>query len=151
MADLVPLGDPNNRPKAAPYKTGRQRYRWAEMRPDDWFEFSKNVKPGSARVMASQAGNAYAFQFHVYATEDGRLICHRIDGLPIEEKWTPVPRDDFGNVILPEAKINAGGAPKPAGSGRVYGDGANNGAPMPGENFHQGDVTIRGDDYADDI
>lgn len=147
MAEMVPIGTPDTLPKAAPYRSGRQKYPWAELKPGEWFKFSGNVKPGSARVMAANMGNAYAVRFHVFVGEDGDLYCRRVDGLPAADRWVQQERDSMGNVVLPQAKVHGvDEAPPRAVEGREYGAGAANATPMPGERF----APIGGVDASDD-
>lgn len=124
------------------------------MKPGQWFKFADNVKPGSARNMATQMGNAIAVRYQVFAAEDGNLYCRRVDGLPVNERWLPETRDDQGNVVLPKAKLHEANEemPKPVSSSeREYGHKGENHRPMQGENFNIGGHVVKGEDDAYDI
>lgn len=136
MVEMFPIGSPETLPKAAPYRSARQKYPWTTIKPGEWFPFAEGVKPASARVMASNMGNALALKLSVFAGMDGKLYCRRVDGLPPDERWASAERDNQGNVILQQAELHPASEKPPEPAGRVveYGYGAaDNNAPMYGE------------------
>lgn len=139
MSNLVPIGSPETLPAAAPRRNGRLKYPWREIKPGEWFRFSSGVSPTSARVMATNMGNAMAMQFHVFSAAGDSLVCRRIDGLDTDQKFIRQPRDKFGQVILASAELHAPDEPvEPVGRGRVYGNGIKPEL-MAGEEYFTGD------------
>ncbi len=134
MSDIVKIGSPDTLPEAAPFRNARQKYPWKDMRPGDWFRFADSIKPGSARVLASNSGNAWGYKFHVFAGVDGALYCRRVDGLDASERFLRVKRDEWGNPVLPQAVKHGLDEPtaRPIGRGRIYGENIPQ-EPMPGE------------------
>ncbi len=139
MVEMVKIGSADTLPAAAPYRNGRQKYPWNSLQPGEWFKFADSIRPTSARVLASNSGNAWGRRFHVFAGEDGGLYCRRVDGLQANDRFLKVQRDEFGNPVTPMAKIHPQSepTPKPIDRGRIYGEGIPQ-EPMPGETIYYG-------------
>ena len=150
---VATIGESDTLPEAAPYRHARQKYPWQQMKPGQWFRFGDTVKPTSARVQASAAGNSWGMRFHVFAGKDGALYCRRVDGLDANERFLKVARDQWGNPITPQADLHGVDEPTaaPVGRGRVYGEGMPE-EPMPGETIYYGGAgTVSSPAVDDDV